>query len=151
MNLQYNDIFSVFLNKITDYSFLEHSDDYIEQEMVLWLHSASALPRVVAKFDSLDLDDEIAVLSFDLKMPTNENSDKDFVREVLSRGMVIAWLEPQIKNVLLTKQMFGGKEEKFFAQSNHLKELQSVMTITKTELSKLLRDYGYLNNSYIKE
>ena len=30
MNLQYEDIFSAFLGKITDYSFLEYDDDFVK-------------------------------------------------------------------------------------------------------------------------
>ena len=151
MTLQYEDIFSVFLSKITDYSFLKHDDNYIRAEMVSWLRTTSAFPRLRSKFKRLDFADEIATLDFELTVSVDEYSDKEFVKDIFARGMVIFWLEPQVKNILLTKQMFGGKEEKFFAQSNHLKEVQSVLDNAKIELTKILRDYGYLNNSYIKE
>ena len=151
MTLHYEDIFSVFLTKITDYSFLEYDESYIREQMVCWLRSASSVPRLRAKFNSIVLDDEVAILTFELKNSVSDDFDLEFVKEVLSRGMVISWIEPQVNNVLLTKQMFGGKEERFFAQANHLKELQSLLFNEKTELSKLLRDYGYLYNSYIKE
>lgn len=151
MTLQYEDIFSVFLTKIVDYSFLEYDEVYIREQMVSWLRSSSSFPRLRAKFITLSLNDEDAMLTFSLKNPVNDEFDVEFVKEILSKGMVIAWLEPQINNVLLTKQMFGGKEERFFAQANHLKELQSLVSNVKIDLNKLLRDYGYLYNSYIKE
>ena len=147
----FSTVYSNFLNKITDYSFLNYDDNYIRSEMVSWLKSATSSPRLRVKFNSLSLNDTEAELSFELRMSVNEYSDCEFIKDVLARGMVIAWLEPQVKNVLLTKQMFGGKEERFFAQANQLKELQTLLTDAKTELNKLLRDYGYLNNSYIKE
>lgn len=151
MTLQYEDIFSVFLSKITDYSFLEYSDSYIQDEMVSWLRNSSSSPRVRAKFEKLNFADEDTILDFELKVSVDKYSDIEFVKDVLARGMVIAWLEPQVKNVLLTKQMFGGKEEKYYSQALQLKEMQALLDNTKIELSKLLRDYGYLNNSYIKE
>lgn len=151
MNLQYEDIFSMFLSKITDYSFLEYDEDFVKKQMVFWLHSSVSMPRMRAKFLNLDLNDEENVLSFGLKTPINERSDIGFTTDILARAMVIAWLEPQVKNVLLTKQMLGGKEEKFYAQANHLSQLQQMLSTAKDELNNLLRDYGYLNNSYIKE
>ena len=151
MTLQYEDIFSVFLSKVTDYSFLEYDDSYIQSEMVSWLTASSSSPRLRAKFKELTLANDEAELNFELKVSIDESSDIEFVKDILARGMVVAWLEPQVKNVLLTKQMFGGKEERFFAQSNHLKELQTLLDNAKVELNKLFRDYGYLNNSYIKE
>jgi hypothetical protein len=44
--------------------------------------------------------------------------------------------------------MFGGKEEKFYAQANHLAGLKALRDGTRTEARKLMRDYTYANNSY---
>ena len=151
MTLQYEDIFSIFLSKITDYSFLEHDEDFIKGQMVSWLHSSSSSPRLRAKFSELALSDEDAVLSFTLKNSNDEQSDCRFVADILARAMVIAWLEPEVKNVLLTKQLLTGSEEKFYSQSNHISQLEQMLTSAKNELKNILRDYGYLNNSYIKE
>ena len=151
MILQYEDIFSVFLRKMTDYGFLNKDDSCSTLEMVEWLHSASSSPRIRAKFSNFNFEDIAAQLSFELKISVDESADKEFVKDILARGMVIEWYEPQLNNVLLTKQMFGGKEEKYYSQAAHLKELKSVVDGVKVELTKLLRDYGYLNNSYLKE
>ena len=151
MTLQYEDIFSTFLSKITDYSFLEFDESFIRGQMVSWLHSASASPRLRAKFLEFDFDDEGAVLSFSLKNSIGEQADCNFVVDILARAMVIAWLEPEVKNVLLTKQLLTSGDEKFFAQANHISQLEQMLSTAKTELKNILRDYGYLNNSYIKE
>ena len=151
MTLQYEDIFSIFLSKITDYSFLDYDENFIRGQMVSWLHSSSSSPRLRAKFSEFNLNDEEAALSFALKNSVGEQSDYDFVTDVLARAMVIAWLEPEVKNVLLTKQLLTGSEEKFYAQANHLSQLEQMLNTAKTEFKNILRDYGYLNNSYIKE
>ena len=151
MTLQYEDIFAIFLSKITDYSFLDYDESFIRGQMVSWLHSSSSSPRLRAKFSEFNLNDEEAALSFALKNSVGEQSDYDFVTDVLARAMVIAWLEPEVKNVLLTKQLLTGSEEKFYAQANHLSQLEQMLNTAKTEFKNILRDYGYLNNSYIKE
>ena len=151
MTLQYEDIFSLFLSKITDYSFLEYDEDFVKTQMVSWLHSAVAIPRLRAKFSELYLDDIKSILNFAVKTSIDNESDVEFVTDILARAMVIAWLEPQVKNVLLTKQMLGGKEEKFYAQANHVSQLEQMLNSAKVELKNILRDYGYLYNSYIKE
>ena len=151
MTLQYEDIFSMFLSKITDYSFLEYDESFIKKQMVSWMHSSSSSPRLRGKFSEFSLDDEEAVLNFSLKNSVGEQSDCDFVTDVLARAMVIAWLEPEVKNVLLTKQLLTGSEEKFYAQANHISQLEQMLATSKAEFKNILRDYGYLNNSYIKE
>ena len=119
--------------------------------MVSWLHSSISTPRIRAKFLELSLNDTESTLTFVLKNSIDISSDTAFVIDILARAMVVAWLEPQVKNVLLTKQMLGGKEEKFYAQSTHISQLEQMLSLAKTELKNILRDYGYLNNSYIKE
>ena len=151
MTLQYEDIFSIFLSKITDYSFWEHDESFVIGQMVSWLHSSSSSPRLRAKFSTFALNDEESVLTFSLKNSFGEQSDCDFVTDILARAMVIAWLEPEVKNVLLTKQLLTSSEEKFYSQSNHISQLEQMLNTAKTELKNILRDYGYLNNSYIKE
>lgn len=151
MTLQYEDIFSIFLSKITDYSFLEYDENFIKKQMVSWLHTSTSSPRLRAKFSTFTLNDDNAILSFALKNSANESSDHDFVADVLARSMVIAWLEPEVKNALLTKQLLTSGDEKFFAQANHISQLEQMLATAKTELKNILRDYGYLNNSYIKE
>lgn len=151
MTLQYEDIFSMFLSKITAYSFLEYDESFIRGQMVSWLRSSSSSPRLRTKFSMFALNDEEGVLSFSLKNSGGEQSDCDFVSDVLARAMVIAWLEPEVKNDLLTKQLLTGSEEKFYAQANHISQLEQMLATAKTELKNILRDYGYLNNSYIKE
>jgi hypothetical protein len=151
MTLQYENIFSIFLSKITDYSFIEYDESFIQGQMVSWLHSSSSSPRLRAKFSTFTLNDNEAILSFNLKNPVSEQSDCDFVVDVLARAMVIAWLEPEVKNVLLTKQLLTSSEEKFYAQANHISQLEQMLASAKSEFKNILRDYGYLNNSYIKE
>ena len=151
MTLQYEDIFSIFLSKITDYSFLEYDENFIRGQMVSWLHSSSSSPRLRAKFSAFTLNDEEAVLSFTLKNSAGEQTDCDFVADILARAMVIAWLEPEVKNVLLTKQLLTSGDEKFYAQANHVSQLEQMLATAKAEIKNILRDYGYLNNSYIKE
>lgn len=151
MTLQYEDIFSTFLCKITDYSFLEYDESLIKERMVSWLHSASSSPRLRAKFSSFTLNDDASALEFFLKNSSSEQADCDFVIDVLARSMVIAWLEPEVKNVLLTKQLLTSGDEKFYAQANHVSQLEQMLTTAKAELKNILRDYGYLNNSYVKE
>lgn len=115
------------------------------------MHNTASNPYLRAKFAVLSFDDEIMNLEFELNYPIDDETDIYFVSELLAKGMVVEWLEPQVKNVLFTKQFFGGKEEKFYAQANQLSQMQALLHDAKIELRKMIRDYGYLNNSYIGE
>ena len=71
--------------------------------------------------------------------------------ELIAVGMVIEWLEPQVNSVLNTRQMFSGKEEKFYSQSNHLNELKDLLRQNRLKQRKMIRDRGYISNSYLSE
>ena len=52
-------------------------------------------------------------------------------------------------SIVNIQQMYGGKEQKFYAQANHLNAIQSLLSRFKIEQKKLIRDHGANYNSYI--
>ena len=144
------DIYSSFLGKITDYNFVNISEDDVYELMSGYLKSAISQPYVRRLFSSIIMDDEVMEMTFELKNSIDEQSDKYFVSEVLSRGMVIAWLEPQVKSTANLAQMFGGKEQKWFSQAQHLTELKDLLSTAKSEQRRIICDHGYINNSYVR-
>lgn len=55
--------------------------------------------------------------------------------------MVEEWIRPQVNSTLLTKQIFGGAEEKFYAQSNQLDKVMALRDQIRVEKQKAYRDY----------
>ena len=76
-----------------------------------------------------------------------KSTDEEYVVRLLSIGMAIAWLQPQVDSVLYTSPFVGGKEEKKIIDAHAL--TISRLEAMKTELKKTLRDYGYYYNSYV--
>ena len=145
--LSYSTLFSRVLNKINDQKELSLDENDLLEIYTERLHSVVGKPRVRRLFSSLTLDDEIQEMTFALNNSVDEESDKDFVLEILSLGMAIEWLQPQVDSVKYTIQMVGGKEEKKLLD-NH-KNMIDRLDSMKTELNKRIRDYGYMYNSYI--
>ena len=147
--LSYSTLFSRVLNKINDTKELSLDENDLLEIYTERLHSVVGKPRVRRLFSSLSLDDEIQEMTFTLNNSVDEESDKDFVLEILSLGMAIEWLQPQVDSVIHTSVMIGGKEEKKLLDNhkNMIDRLESM----KKEQNKMIRDYGYMYNSYIKE
>lgn len=114
------------------------------------LHSVIGDPRIGYIFSSISMDDEIQSVTLELK---NANSiaflDEEYVIELLSLGMVITWLRPQVESIENTSVTFGGKEEKVL--TNNYKTIISRLESLETKLYKMIRDHGYMHNSYISE
>lgn len=149
MTLSYDDIFSRFLGCITDYDIVSVNPDDAYSQMREWLRKAYSKPYLNRIFSSSVLDDEIQTLTFEMSFKVNDDSDKEFVIEILSKGMVIEWLQPQVKSKLLTQQMFSGKEQKHFSQAQHISEMRGMLEDTIIEQRKIIRDRGYIYNSYL--
>ena len=149
MTLSYSTLFSRVLNKINDQKELSLDENDLLEIYTERLHSVVGKPRVRRLFSSLSLDDEIQEMTFTLNNSVDEESDKDFVLEILSLGMAIEWLQPQVDSVIHTSVMIGGKEEKKLLD-NH-KNMIDRLDSMKKEQNKMIRDYGYMYNSYIKE
>ena len=147
--LSYSTLFSRVLNKINDQKELSLDENDLLEIYTERLHSVVGKPRVRRLFSSISLDDEIQEMTFTLNNSVDEESDKDFVLEILSLGMAIEWLQPQVDSVIHTSVMIGGKEEKKLLD-NHKNMIERLDNMKK-EQNKMIRDYGYMYNSYIKE
>ena len=147
--LSYSTLFSRVLNKINDQKELSLDENDLLEIYTERLHSVVGKPRVRRLFSSFLLDDEIQEMTFTLNNSVDEESDRDFVLEILSLGMAIEWLQPQVDSVIHTSVMIGGKEEKKVLD-NH-KNMIDRLDSMKKEQNKMIRDYGYMYNSYIKE
>ena len=147
--LSYSTLFSRVLNKINDPKELSLDEKDLLEIYTERLHSVVGKPRVRRLFSTISLDDEIQEMTFTLNNSVDEESDKDFVLEILSLGMAIEWLQPQVDSVIHTSVMIGGKEEKKLLD-NH-KNMIDRLDSMKKEQNKMIRDYGYMYNSYIKE
>ena len=108
--LSYSTLFSRVLNKINDQKELSLDENDLLEIYTERLHSVVGKPRVRRLFSSLSLDDEIQEMTFTLNNSVDEESDKDFVLEILSLGMAIEWLQPQVDSVIHTSVMIGGDE-----------------------------------------
>ena len=147
--LPYSTLFSRVLNKINDPKELSLDEKDLLEIYTERLHSVVGKPRVRRLFSTISLDDELQEMTFTLNNSVDEDSDTDFVLEILSLGMAIEWLQPQVDSVIHTSVMIGGKEEKKLLD-NH-KNMIDRLDSMKKEQNKMIRDYGYMYNSYIKE
>jgi hypothetical protein len=145
--LSYELIFSRVRSKIDDPKELSLDENYLTEIYIERLHSSIGIPRVRRLFSSITFDDEIQQIDYTLINSVDEFSDDEFIIEVLSLGMVIEWLRQKVDSVLYVIPMIGGKEEKKILDGH--KDMIERLATLKKEQYKLIRDYGYIYNSYV--
>lgn len=138
MATSYEKVYESFLSKITDFNLIEVDDYSFDKMMYGWLKSAIVRVRK-CDHDLSRRDDEIQEFAEDLT---------DLEIELLALGMVDAWVTPMINSTELTLQFLGGKEEKFYSQSQHLTELRNLKKENALEMNRLHNYHTYTNNSY---
>jgi len=137
MATPYTTIYVSFLNKVSDQYLANMSDINLNLQMLKYLNSS------VPKFKKCKKD--LSLRSVDGLGFTEDLTDEEV--EILANLMVIEWLRPQVNSLELLKQSMGSKDFNLYSQANHLKELQTLRKDAQSEISKLLVDYSYNNNS----
>lgn len=152
LQITYDDIFSTFLESVTDYNLasLDKSEAY--GLMSGWLRKGIKKSYVKRLFIESTLDDTAQIFTFQLLHPVKDETDEDqidFVKNVASKAMIIEWCEPQVQRTTNMSQFFGGKEQKYYSQAQHLAELRGLLEDTRKELRQELGDHGVVNNTYL--
>lgn len=135
---QYSTLYEKCLSKIEDPTLAMLPEEDLENMLHGYLMSAIAKHRK-CEHDLSDRDEELKQFNFDLS---------DLEIEILSILMVREWISVQLHSVVNTLQVFGGKEEKWFSQASHIKELREMDDRLRLEAQQLSRDYTYTDNDY---
>ncbi len=141
MATPYEKIYNGFLQKITDFNLSEVDDHSFDKMINGWLNSAVIHVRK-CQHDLSKRDDELQEFEEDLS---------DLEIELLALGMVDAWVSQYLNSTELISQFIGGKEEKYYSQAAHIKELRDLKESNLLEMQKLHNYYTYLTNSYFND
>ena len=135
---QYSTLYEKCLSKIEDPTLAMLPEEDLENMLHGYLMSAIAKHRK-CEHDLSDRDEELKQFNSDLS---------DLEMEILSILMVREWISQRLNSVTNVMQVFGGKEEKWFSQASHIKELREMDDRLRLEAQQLSRDYSYIDNDY---
>lgn len=150
MTSNYEDIYSRFLLKIQDYELANLVEADANALMKEWLRSSLSKVNIRRLFNTISRNEELGTMEYTLKTPIDDEQDKDFIEELLSHQLVVEWCQPKVKTIKLMNQMItNSKESKYYAQANHLQQLQELLANSKAEVTRMLTDRGFVYNSYL--
>ena len=150
MTISYENIYNRFLQKVDDIEFLQLDRNTAYEKMKGWLTTALSVPYTRRLFETLVKNDEIMELEYTLKHPVEEGYDQDFIEEALSLGVLVEWLKEAAQyRTEAMRQFHGGKEEKWYSEANHVREINNLYESTRKEWHRFIQDRGYINNIYL--
>lgn len=135
---QYSTLYEKCLSKIEDPTLAMLPEEDLENMLHGYLMSAIAKHRK-CEHDLSDRDEELKQFNSDLS---------DLEQEILAILMTREWISQRLHSVTNVMQVFGGKEEKWFSQASHIKELREMDDRLRLEAQQLSRDYSYIDNDY---
>lgn len=131
MGTYFEDIFAVFLSKITtlsEYTNLTEEELNIELKMLL----KTSISKFISRND--------LIADYDMGCFNRELEDLEV--EILAYGMVVSWLTPKINNIELLKQSLSSKDFNFYSQANHLRELRELKSDAEKEFQYWIGRYN---------
>lgn len=132
MATPFEEVYQFFLSKVTDYSFVNFTENELEEEFEKYLRSASI------KFFSAG-----TRLEKNLKFKEFERDLTDLEIEILSLLMVLEYLNPKIIATENMNQFLTTKEYKIYSQANHLSKMLELKNQIKSEVNHLMSQYSY--------
>lgn len=149
-SLNYEEVYSKFRLKAEAYDILEYRDDDVNAAFLCdWLHTSANKPYIRRLFSELKFSDTVQELTYTMKYSVDDEFDAEFITDVLGIGLVIEWITPKINSLNNIQQVFGSSEEKFYSQTNHLNGLKDLKKSLIKEQKNLIKDRGYIWNSYL--
>lgn len=137
MATPYSNIYSRFLNKVTDYSFLNQTTEEMENGFKGWMDSAIVHFRRCKK-DLFNADNTLEQFNEDL---TPEE------QEIIALLMIVEYLSPKLITADLLKQTVNSKDFKLYSQANHIKEIRELRNMIKKDASQMMMEYSYQQNN----
>ncbi len=143
MTSEIEDIYSRFYLSVQDYDIVNLDEDVVDEMLMGYLKAVLSDIYVRRLYSKLSFDSDVGELTYTLREPVDDDFDKEYTEELISKGMIIKWLQPRYDSVLNTSQFFGNSEQKFFAQSNHMAQLKEMLTKAQLDFRRFIRDRGY--------
>lgn len=137
MATSYEEIYGRFTAKITDYSFLNLTQDDLDKILESLLKSSVVKFRRCKKNLS-DRDNSLKQFNEDL---TDEE------QEIIAQLMIVEYLTPKIVTADLLQQTLSSKDFRLYSQANHIKEIKDLRNTMRNEANQMMTQYTYFNGN----
>lgn len=130
MNTTFQEVFNMFLSRITDYGILTLNEDEINEEFNL------IMKKALAKFKTKkNLKPDYELGEFNRELDEMEIL-------IISLAMVSEWLQPKILSVTLLKPSLSMKDYQQFSEANQLDKLMALKKITDKDFHYWMQQYS---------
>jgi len=154
LTITYDKVYSRFLSLVSAYDLkAKYESDADTTKLLLdeWLISIKSDPKCRKLFSSIILDETDRSITCVLSQSQGDDiSDMDYIVELFGNGIAWKWVTPKYLSDLNAGIIITGREVQAASQANHMAQLEKMYIETKTAFYRLIKNYVYINNSYLK-
>lgn len=142
MALSYDIFTEAFLDKISEYDFIEMEEEDRTANVDRYMKRAIAGFRKACKYDlSSTVDDESREFNIDIS-----DEDVDEIVDIVSEGMVFQWLKPRVYKQDLLANVLNTKDFTMYSPSELLLRIKELYKETEKRYIQMIREYSYNHN-----
>lgn len=131
MNTSFEEIYTIFLNKISDFEIASLEDDeiaeYCERFLVSALSKIHNLTNDLTDRDDFEFSSELT----------------DVEKEIITCQMVVEWIDSKLNTSSLLTLFVGTKDENMASQANFINALSELKDKQRSTVNALMRNYQY--------
>lgn len=134
----YEEVFSVFRSKVTDYDLTLL--DVTDEEEILLGYMKSAIAKFGRICNKLSTADGI--------LPQFNDDLTDVEIDILTELMVESWTKPKLYNSEKLRNSLSTKDYSFYSPANLLIQLRALNTDAKKNARHMMNEYSVLNSEF---
>ncbi|WP_418434162.1 hypothetical protein [Anaerotignum lactatifermentans] len=123
-----------FMEKVTEYKFLQYTDDELFTLAVKYMKAACLKFRKICKADLTQFDDSERVFLADID---------DEVIDIVSDGMVVEWLKPYRNNADNLENILNTKDFTMYSSANLLAQTREALSEAEKHFIQRMREYSF--------
>ena len=139
MGIPYDLFTGAFLNKITEFEFIQLKDDNSTVIVDGYMKRAISEFKKICKYDLTSAyDDVLREFSIDI-----DGNDIDELVDIISEGMVVQWLKPYTYRQELLENTLNTRDFTTFSPAELLMRVGNAYAKAQRDYTQMIREYSY--------
>lgn len=140
MNVSYDVFTESFLSKITEYNFINLSEQNRTMIVDGYMKRSCAQFASICKLNIAIGDDNIREFTLDIKI-----DELVELVDIVSEGMLVQWMKPYVYNQEILENMLNTSDFSAYSPAELLHRITTAYNMCKKDFVKMMREYSYIH------
>lgn len=138
MSISYDAIVGAFLQKITEFQFVQLPEENRTEVVDGYMRRTVSSFKRICAYDLTLIDEENREFSDNF-----EEEDVDEIIDIISEGMVVQWLKPYVYKQELLESTLNTRDFTTYSPAELLRRVGEAYTKAQKDYTQMVREYSY--------